>query len=259
VPTTLDEFVETGIALKEANADTPNFSGIYFPGKYWFAALPFIWQAGGDIAVKDGESWTGVLASDESIAGLEQVKTIMDQASGAPKDGDESKDYIAFCNGEIGMLMAPGWKIGQILNEDDGCPEMADKIGAFALPGGAAGETAPVFLGGSNLAISANSENQDLALDLIKIMVGAGYQEQFASAGTIPALKSLLGQVSGDAAAKAQATAAVNSRFVPSSENWAGIEASTVLPDMLVAIAQGSDVASEAQKANDAIVSQLNA
>ena len=258
VPTTLDEFVQTGIALKEANADTPNFSGIYFPGKYWFAALPFIWQAGGDIAVKDGDAWAGMLASDESIAGLEQVKTIMDQASGAPKDGDESKDYIAFCNGEIGMLMAPGWKIGQILNEDDGCPEMADKIGAFALPGGTAGETAPVFLGGSNLAVSAKSENQDLALDLIKIMVGAGYQEQFASAGTIPALKSLLGQVNGDDAAKAQATAATNSRFVPSSENWAGIEASTVLPDMLVAIAQGGDVASEAQKANDAIVSQLN-
>ena len=89
-------------------------------------------------------------------------------------------------------------------------------------------------------------------------MAGKGYQTQFAQAGTIPALKSLLGQVSGDEAAKAQAVAALNSRFVPSSENWAGVEASTVLPDMLVAIAQGGDVQAAAAQADEAITSQLN-
>ena len=157
------------------------------------------------------------------------------------------------------MLMAPGWKIGQILNEKDGCPAMEAKIGAFALPGSEAGTTAPAFLGGSNLAISANSENPELAYDLLKIMVGESFQEQFAASGTIPALKSLLGQVSGDAGAKAQATAAANSRFVPSSEHWAGVEAATVLPDMLVAIAQGGDVEGEAKQADEQIAAQLNA
>jgi N,N'-diacetylchitobiose transport system substrate-binding protein len=259
VPKTLDEFVQDGIKLKQANASTPNFSGIYFPGKYWYAALPFIWENGGDIAVDQDGKWAGKLADDGSVKGLNTVKEIMDKASGAPKDGDESKDYLSFCKNEIAMLMAPGWKIGQILNTDDGCPALKDKIGAFALPGSEAGSTSPAFLGGSNLAISKNSKHQDLAYDLLKIMVSKGYQEQFASAGTIPALKSLLGEVNGDAAAKAQAVAAGNSRFVPSSENWAGIEASTVLPDMLVAIAQGGDVKSEAGKANDTIVEMLNA
>jgi N,N'-diacetylchitobiose transport system substrate-binding protein len=258
VPTTLQEFVDAGIKLKQDNAATPNFSGIYFPGKYWYAALPFIWQEGGDIAVQEGGEWKGTLATAESVKGLTTVKTIMDQASGAPKDGDEAKDYVAFCNGEVGMLMGPGWKIGQILNEEDGCPDMADKIGAFALPGATAGSTAPAFLGGSNLAISANSKNPELAYDLLKIMVGEGYQTQFAQAGTIPALKSLLGQVGGDDGAKAQAAAALNSRFVPSSEYWAGVEASTVLPDMLVSIAQGGDVQSAAAQADEAITSQLN-
>ncbi len=258
IPKTLDEFVRDGITLKQKNAATPNFSGIYFPGKYWFASLPFIWQFGGDIATKDGDQWNGQLASDASVKGLDMVKTIMDKASGAPKDGDESKDYISFCKGEIAMLMAPGWKIGQIVNEQDGCPAMADKIGAFALPGATAGSTAPVFLGGSNLAVSAKSQHKDLALDLIKIMVGQGYQQKFAAAGTIPALKSLLGQVGGDEAAKAQALAAQNSRFTPESENWAAVEASTVLPDMLVAIAQGGDVKAEAAKADSAIATTLN-
>ena len=48
---------------------------------------------------------------------------------------------------------------------------------------GRPGTTAPVFLGGSNLAIPTNSENQELAYDLLKIMVSAGYQQQMAEAG----------------------------------------------------------------------------
>ena len=76
----------------------------------------------------------------------------------APDDGDDANDYIAFCNGEVGMMPAPGWKPGQIINPDDGCPDMEANIGVFAMPGSTAGTTAPVFLGGSNLAISANSE-----------------------------------------------------------------------------------------------------
>jgi N,N'-diacetylchitobiose transport system substrate-binding protein len=258
VPTSTQEFVDAGVKLKQKNAGTRDFSGIYFPGKYWYAALPFIWDNGGDIAVRQGDAWKGELSSPESVAGLTTVKAIMDTASAAPKDADESKDYIAFCKGQVGMLMGPGWKAGQIINSDDGCPQLAGQIGAFALPGKAAGSTAPAFLGGSNLAVSAKSKHPGLAYDLLKIMAGDGYQKRFAALGLLPAKKSLLADVAGDEAAKAQAKAAQNTRFVPSSENWAGVEASTVLPDMLVAIAQGGDVAAEAKKADTAIEAALN-
>lgn len=258
IPTSTQEFIDAGVKLKKENAGTKDFSGIYFPGKYWYAALPFVWDNGGDIAAKEGDAWKGQLSSTGSVAGLTTVKTIMDTASAAPKDADEAKDYIAFCKGQVGMLMGPGWKVGQILNEEDGCPKMKDKIGAFALPGKAAGSTAPAFLGGSNLAVSAKSKNPGLAYDLLKVMASDGYQKQFAALGLLPAKKSLLGDVAGDDAAKAQAKAAENTRFVPSSENWAGVEASTVMPDMLVAIAQGKDVAAEAKKADTAIEAALN-
>ena len=33
------------------------------------------------------------------------------------------------------MMPAPGWKPGQIINKDDGCPDMEANIGAFAIPG----------------------------------------------------------------------------------------------------------------------------
>ncbi len=71
---------------------------------------------------------------------------------------------------------------------------MADKIGAFALPGADAGSTAPAFLGGSNLAISAKSEHPDLALDLLKIMAGKGYQTQFARLGHHPGAEVAAGR-----------------------------------------------------------------
>ncbi len=258
VPTTIDELLAAATKLKADNASTPNFSGMYLPGKNWFAALPFIWVNGGEIAVQDGSAWKGMLSSEESVAGLTQFQQFIQETSGAPKDGDDAKDYLAFCNGEVGMMPAPGWKPGQIVNPDDGCPDMEANIGAFAMPGLTAGTTSPAFLGGSNLAISANSENPELATELLQILVSKDYQQQFADQGTIPALKSLLGGITGSDAATAQAKAAENSRFVPSSENWAAVEASSILPDMIVAISGGADVKVEAARADAAIEALLN-
>jgi N,N'-diacetylchitobiose transport system substrate-binding protein len=258
VPTTIDELMAAATKLKTDNASTANFSGMYLPGKNWFAALPFIWVNGGDIAVQDGSAWKGALSSDKSVQGLSEFQKFIQQTSGAPKDGDDSKDYIAFCNGEVGMMPAPGWKPGQIINKDDGCPAMEANIGAFAMPGLTAGTTSPAFLGGSNLAVSAKSKNPELANELLKILVSKDFQKQFADQGTIPALKSLLGGISGNDAATAQAKAAANSRFVPSSENWAAVEASNILPDLVVAISGGADVKAEAAKADAAIEGILN-
>jgi len=258
IPTTIDELMAAATKLKADNASTPNFSGMYLPGKNWFAALPFIWVNGGDIAVQDGGSWKGVLDSDQAVQGLTEYQKFVEQTSGAPKDGDDSKDYLAFCNGEVGMMPAPGWKPGQIINKDDGCPAMEANIGAFAMPGLTTGTTSPAFLGGSNLAVSAKSKNPELANELLQILVSKDYQKQFADQGTVPALKSLLGDITGSDAATAQAKAAQNSRFVPSSENWAAVEASNILPDMLVAISGGADVKAEAAKADTAIEAILN-
>lgn len=259
VPTTLDEFLAAGVALKEDNADVANFSGIYLPGRNWHGVLPFIWEFGGDIATQaDDGTWTGTLDSPESIAGLEFFKQVFDTANAAPADTDDANDYIAFCHGEVGMMPAPGWKPGQILNADDGCPDMEANIGVFALPGSEPGTTSPVFLGGSVLAIPSRSEHPDLALDLLKVLAGAEFQSELAATGLLPALKSQLGNVPDTEAAVAQAKAAENSRFTPSSENWAAVEAGNVLQDMLVSIAQGDDIASAAATADAAIEDALN-
>jgi N,N'-diacetylchitobiose transport system substrate-binding protein len=258
IPTTLDEFVEAGKKLQADNADTPNFSGIYFPGRNWQAMLSFIWDSGGEIATQaDDGSWTGELDSDESVAGLELVQDIMENANQAPADSDDRNDFTEFCNGEIGMLMGPGWKMGQILGED-GCPDvMTGKVSAFPLPGSET-DVAPSFLGGSNLGISANSSNVPLAVEFLKIIASDEFQTQYGANGLIPARKSLLDTVEGDEGAQAQAKAAEITRAVPSSEFWAEVEGQDILQGMGTAIASGDDVAEAAGTADAAIEEILN-
>ena len=258
VPTTIEEMVVAAETLMADNAGVPNFSGFYLPGRNWHAALSFLWEEGGDIATNADGQWTGQLSSPESIAGLELFKDIFTRANSAPADSDDAADYIAFCNGEVGMMPAPGWKPGQIVNPDDGCPEMEGNIGVFALPGSDPGTTAPVFLGGSVIGVANNSENKELAVDLVEIMIGTEYQSQMAETGLLPARTSLLADVGGTDAAVAQAQAATNSRFVPSSENWAAVEAAFVLQDMLTSIAQGDDLSGTAAAADAAIEDILN-
>ena len=55
---------------------------------------------------------------------------------------------------------------------DGGCPKAEKNLGVFALPGTSAGESAPIFLGGSNIAVAAKSKNKELAYNLLKVLLG---------------------------------------------------------------------------------------
>lgn len=255
IPTTLEDFVAAGETLQEENASTPNFSGIYFPGRNWHGMLSFLWDNGGDIATQEGGEWVGQLTSDESVEALETVQGIMENANQAPADGDDAEDYIEFCAGEIGMMATAAWKLdGGVLAE---CPEMEGSVGAFALPG-TGGESAPVFLGGSNMGVSANSQNPELAVEFLKLITSEEFQAQYAEAGLFPGRESLYGDVTGGAAVEAQADAIVNARAVPASEFWGEVEEQNILQDMGTAIANGDDVTAAAEEANARIEEILN-
>lgn len=257
VPTTLDEFVDAAVTLKEDNPDPANFSGFWFPGQDWRNAAAFIWDAGGNLAVEDGGEWQGALSSPESLAGLEVVKTLMDQASGAAKDGNEADAQVPFCNDEIGMMSVPGWMTGLIDNADTGCPDMMKNLGVFPLPG-SDGSPAPVLLGGSNIAVAKNSPNQDLAKDVVELMLSDDYQTILAENGLTPAKNSLAPLLGDDEYAAATIAAASNARLTPPAAKWASVEGARILEDLFVAIANGGDPAELAAAADDAIADQLN-
>jgi N,N'-diacetylchitobiose transport system substrate-binding protein len=257
VPTTMEEFVQAAIDLKKANPEPSTFSGFWFPGQDWRNGVAFVWDAGGDLAVQDGDAWQGALSTPESVAGLQTVQTLMEQASGAAKDGNEENPQTPFCNGEVGMMSAPGWVTGLIEDPDAGCPDMMANVGVFALPG-SDGSPAPVLLGGSDIAISAKSQNQDLASDVVGLMLSDDYQKLMAAAGLTPAKNSLAGELGDDELAQATIAAASNAKLTPAAPGWAEVEGSRVLEDLFVDIAKGGDVEELAAAADEKITDQLS-
>ncbi|HEV2218226.1 MAG TPA: sugar ABC transporter substrate-binding protein [Candidatus Dormibacteraeota bacterium] len=259
VPTSMDDLLTAGQKLMAKYGSDSRFSALYFPGKYWYAAAPFVWDFGGDIATQSGTKWTGAINNSNSQQGLTVLKNLVSQLSRADKTGDELKQDQAFAQGHIAMIIANGWEVGVITSSTGGDPSLLPKLGAFPIPSHTAGQTAPVFLGGSDLGIAAKSQHQDLAREWIKLLGGTKFQSQMVTVGgVIPNTTSLVSLSSGLPAIFA--AAAKNSRFTPNSPNWANVESANVLQDMLVAIFTGSSSIPDATKtASDKITQILNA
>ncbi|RZS64162.1 carbohydrate ABC transporter substrate-binding protein (CUT1 family) [Agromyces ramosus] len=258
VPTTLDEYISNAQALAAAN---PGKSGIWWPGQDWYNALPYIWENGGEIAVADGEEWDAQLSSEESLAGLAQVQEVMTTASSAPKDGNETSPEVGFCDGTSLQISAPSWVKWSILAPADaeapGCPDQEENLGVYALPG-MDGGAAQVFAGGSNIGISAKSAHPELALSALEIILSDEFQTIYGENGLVPAKLSLADTLGTDEVAQAIAAAAGNAKLTPASPNWADVEASGILTDLFVNIAQGGDITALAEAADEEIEAILN-
>jgi N,N'-diacetylchitobiose transport system substrate-binding protein len=259
VPTTLDEYVEQGAALKAAGLE----SGIYAPGKDWYNVLPFVWENGGYVAEQqDDGTWDAGFSSEGGIAGLEQMQQVYQTASGAPKDGDETNAQVPFCEGGVGYLSAPSWFQWSIKaaadTETPGCPDTYGKdITAMPLPGKDGGAAA-AFAGGSNIAIPAKSAHQDLAYSALQIILSEDYQKLLAENGLIPAISSAESSLPDDAVTAAAAEAAKNAKLTPAAPKWADVEASQVLQDAFVQLAQGADATEVATSLDEQIEEILN-
>jgi N,N'-diacetylchitobiose transport system substrate-binding protein len=257
-PTSMDQLLTVGQKLMQAHSSDPNFSALYFPGKYWYAALPFVWDFGGDIASQSGGKWQGTINSSSSQQGLTTLNNLVTALSRADKTGDEAKQDAAFAQGHIAMIIANGWEVGVITDPKAGDPTLKDKIGAFPIPSHNAGQTAPVFLGGSDFGVAKASKLQNLANDWVAMFTNNKHMSDMATVGgVIPNTTSLLSLGTG-----INATfygAAKNSKFVPNSQNWANVENANVLPDMLVKIfTKQQDIPAATSAASTRITAILN-
>jgi N,N'-diacetylchitobiose transport system substrate-binding protein len=259
LPTDRASFVATMAKLQAKYGSDKQFSALYFPGQYWYAALPFIWDEGGEVAVQDGGQWKGALDSAQSQTGLTALKDIVTKYSKAPVNGNENDNdpAVPLGEGKAAMIIDAGWKVGTV---EKAKPALKGQIGVFPVPSKTAGQTAPVFLGGSNLAISAGSDAPELAYEWIKILAGTKAQTDLATTGgVIPNSTALLTLHAKDPVLSVFDTAAKNSRSTPSTPKWANVESGTVLQDMLVSIFSGKkSVADATQDASDAITKTLN-
>jgi N,N'-diacetylchitobiose transport system substrate-binding protein len=259
LPTDRAGLVAAMAKLQAKYGSDKQFSALYFPGQYWYAALPFIWDEGGEVAVQDNGQWKGTLDSQQSQAGLSALKDIVTKYSKAPVNGNENDNdpAVPLGEGKAGMIIDAGWKVGTV---EKAHPELKGQIGVFAVPSKNAGQTAPVFLGGSNLAVSAGSDAPELAYEWIKILAGTKAQTDLATTGgVIPNSTSLLTLHAKDPVLSVFDQAAKNSRSTPSTPKWANVESGTVLQDMLVSIFSGKkSVADATTDATEAVTKTLN-
>ena len=182
----------------------------------------------------------------------------VDNLSRADKTGDELKQDQAFAQGHIAMIIANGWEVGVITDPKSGDPSLKDKLDAFPIPSHNSGQSAPVFLGGSDLAVAAHSKQQALAREWVGLLGGTKFQSQMVTVGGVIPNTTTLVSLSTGLPAKFAAAAKV-SRFTPNSPNWANVESSNVLQDMLVSIFTGkSSISSATSAASDKITTILN-
>ncbi|MGW0518108.1 extracellular solute-binding protein [Crossiella sp. NPDC003009] len=211
--------------LKAAHKDDPEFQPLYLAGQNWYTLLSFIWGEGGDVAKQEGTKFTATMNTPEAKAGLEFYKKLVDvSGTKAPKDADEEKPPQAgvYGKGKVGMIVGLPWEVATAAKEN---PEMTKLTGGFPIPGKTPGSTAPVFQGGSNLAIPAGSKNADLAKDYLKLLAAEKYQQQLVKAGMIPGSTKDTSALNSDPVSAAMAKAAVNGKAVPASPNWGSVEA----------------------------------
>jgi N,N'-diacetylchitobiose transport system substrate-binding protein len=258
-PKSLDAFIAAGKRVMRQHRNDPNYSALYFPGKYWYAAMSFVYDYGGAIARFKGGRWVGALDSSLAIRGLTKWKSTVRALSKANRSGTEATQWTVFSQGHVGATISNGWEWGLIIDPQNGNPRIP--LAAFPMPSHTPGKYMPTFLGGSDLAVPATSQNRSLAIDWIRRFTATPAMRSLTTgAGVIPNTTSLVRLHAKKPQLAPFAEAAKSSWFVPTAPNWANVENAQILQNMLARIATGrSSVSAAAKAASRQITQTLNA
>jgi len=259
-PTTLDELAGICETLAGANTSTPNFSPFYMPGKFWYAATPFVWGAGGDIATQDGATWTGQMSSPESQQGLEQWRKFQNDCSTPSSTGldtDQPDQIQVFADGQAAMLYVRAKEPATVLEAN---PEMEGNLGFFVFPGTEADSPLPVIVTGSDIAIAAKSPNQQVAKEWLQVMTSQPIQNTMAiDYNLLPVVPSFVEESELTDQQQVALAAGSNSKSVPASPGWTTLEADASLSEFYSSIAAGNDIAKAATDFDNHADDVLNA
>jgi N,N'-diacetylchitobiose transport system substrate-binding protein len=257
VPTTLDELYADLDKVKAANASDPSFSAFYMPGKNWYSAMSFVYGAGGTIASQTGGTWTGKLSDAKSQQGLANWQTLATKYSVGGATKDEADQDNIMSQGHVGAILGNGWEVGAVTDPKTGDPKLASALSTFPMPGTAAGNYTPSFLGGSDLAVPEKASNKGLGAEWIKIFTDTTSQTMLAKFA-IPNTTSLLSVYEQQAQANmSTGEAAKNTWFVPNTPNWANVESGNVLQNALESIATGKSSVAAATKSADGQIAKI--
>jgi N,N'-diacetylchitobiose transport system substrate-binding protein len=279
-----DQFKKAGITSTpttwaELQADAQKLQAAY-PGTTGFDAITndtnafasFIWGAGGQIATQDSSGkWTGNLTDPKTEAAIKyyvglyttakvsQSKYLGETELGVAgaTSGGPNEDFGL---GKLDMYIDGSWAKATLPKNS---VDMAN-IASFPIPSQNGPNPAPVFAGGSDLAVFKTSPNQQAAWDLISVMDNPANSTSFA------ALSGFFSPYSAQIAASENtggafnagfAKAALNGQTAPlNAKNWPTADNGklNIIPTMLKSLMQGAPFDSTVAAANTQLANALN-
>ncbi|MFB7737486.1 extracellular solute-binding protein [Streptomyces sp. NPDC056112] len=255
VPKTYQELTADLDKVQKKQGD--KFNAWYQPTRDWYAAMSFVYDAGGSIAKEEGGQWKANLSSPESLKGLNEFKNVVDKYMHGDKTKDESDRYIVYGQGKSGMIFGAAWEGAAASDpEQDKTGKLKDNNENFVMPG-PSGKNMPVFLGGSDLAVPVKSKAQALAAEWINAFTGPSGQKGLMGKGNLPNNKTDLATLKDDPATAVPATAAESNWFVPMAPGWGQVEKAQVLQTMLQNIGTGKKSVEAAAKEADAAIDKV--
>ena len=268
-PTTWNGLVSDAKKLQQKY---PGTYGLGAPSNFTNGIVSFIWGAGGQVATEKNGKWTAGLTSPQSEAGLKfyadlhltqkvsPSKYIGQTELGNPGSTSGGADED-FALGKLDMYMDGPWAASSL--EAVSTKHKADWA-SFPIPSQNGPDPAPVFSGGSDLAVFKTSPNQQAAWDLITVMDNPTNSTSFAGlSGFFSPYSAQItaSENTGGAFMAGFAKAALNGQTAPlNAKNWATADNGklNIIPTMLKQLMQGAPFDSTVAAANTQLANVLN-
>lgn len=244
-PTNWEELRDVALTLKKEEPDMISFP---VAGGAEMFAMPFVWGAGGDAAVQEGDTWKSAINSPESVEGLEFYTDLATKDGLSPaKVTTWREDEVAqeFTKGNVAMTISGNWTPKTFLDE---APELEGKIGAMPIPGQDGGMS-PSFLGGSYLS-TFDSDKKELAWEYVKMATTGKFAAEWAEQtnyfpGTNTELEKIAAE--GDPLVEPFAKQMLEAgATVPKTTAYGEIQASQVVLKLVQSVLKGDQSVQEA-------------
>lgn len=257
-PKTLDELVAAAATVQAANPDgTAGFKGIYFPVIDTHGLEGWLFSHDANYAeLKDG-AWVSGLDTPGARAAFGQLQELWSTSALGALDARDAagNPWVPYNNGEVAIFSYRAFAQQNIADE------LRDVTGTMALPPVEAGGESHQFLGGSNVAISANSSKQELAKKALALIMSEEFMTQLAQdAGWVPGNTAYAGAIpDGLVPAELQQQIALTSHLTPAAPNWAIVEGNNIPIDLFTGLAKGENVDDVIARTGASIEAVLNA
>jgi len=246
IPQSQAEFIALAKRIGAKNK-AKTFSPVYIAGTDWYVAMSFVYDYGGQIAITRKGKWVGTLDKPAALAGLAAYKRFFEASSRAPAGSNEGTPppYDVMAHGNAASTYGAGWFTCCV-------GDYKSKVAQFVMPSHTKGQPMPGFLGGSDLAVPAQSGAKAQATQWLEDFTSTASEKALQLKGNIPNATNLLGSSVNE-------RAAARSWFVPQAKHWVDVENGNILKTMLAQILTGRlTVKQAAAVASDNITQTLN-